>query len=119
MKSDRIKQTYMLWKDAVIKGDVHCLNRMYADNFLWTNNMRITNCKTEILKKASSFNIQYLSWEDENIDIRLDGESAILKSTQILKLRVFHQSINTKLNITVQFTNRNDNWLLETIHESY
>ncbi len=119
MKSEKIKQTYMLWKDAVIKGDVDCLNRVYADNFSWTNNMGITNCKTKILKKASSYNIQYLSWQDENIHITFDGEHAILKSTQILKLKVFQQSINAKLNVTVQFTKRNNNWLLESIQESY
>jgi ketosteroid isomerase-like protein len=119
METDRIKETYTLWKDAVIKGDVHFLNQLYADNFLWKNNMEITEGKTKILSKASSQNIEYLSWKDENIEIQFQGKNAILKSKKILRLRVFGHFINTKLNITVQFINKDNTWFLETIHESY
>jgi ketosteroid isomerase-like protein len=119
MKTNSVREVYTLWKDAVIKGDLLTLNEVYADNFLWTNNMGITDCKTKILSKASSQNIQYLSWDDENIDIQFQGENAILKSKQILRLRVFGHFINTEVNVIVQFINKDNTWLLETIDEFY
>lgn len=119
METDKISQVYALWKDAIIKGDLECLKQVYSDTFLWTNNMGITNSKATVLKKTSSSNIEYVSWEDQNIDIYFRKEIAILKSTQKLGLIVFGQSINAKLDITIHFIRKGNSWLLETINESY
>ncbi|MEP7141399.1 MAG: nuclear transport factor 2 family protein [Ferruginibacter sp.] len=117
MEIEEIENAYIFWKKAVIKADTALLDEVCTDGFSWTNNMGITRSKSEILSRTRSGNLQYLSWTDENMDINFQEENAILKSTQILKLKVFDQYINRKQHITVQFIKQNDSWRLATVGE--
>jgi hypothetical protein len=46
---EEIKRVYEQWKNALIKIDVTTLEKLYMDNFSWTNHMGITCSKPEIL----------------------------------------------------------------------
>jgi len=112
VKTEEVKQAYECWKNAVINGDLESLDRICAENFAWTNDMGITNNKTENLYKIASDNLKYLSWMSEYITINMVGDIAILKAREILKLLVYRQSVNTVQDVTAIFINQDGKWLL-------
>src|SRR5690349_10012601 len=91
-KTKEVKQAYEYWKEAVIKADLASLNKMYTENFSWTNEWGITDNKKENLRKIASGNLQYLSWVNENITIKIVGDNAVLQTREILKLLVYNQT---------------------------
>ncbi len=76
MSTEEIQKIYALWKDAVIKGDIQLLDKMYADNFSWTNIIGTTNNKAENLYKVSSGNLRYTSWVNKDISIDIAEDLA-------------------------------------------
>ena len=111
-KTKEVKQAYEYWKEAVIKADLASLNKMYTENFSWTNEWGITDNKKENLRKIASGNLQYLSWVNENITIKIDGDTAILKTKDILRLLVYNQRVNATQTVTAVFINQNGKWLM-------
>ena len=111
-KTKEVKQAYEYWKEAVIKADLASLNKMYTENFSWTNEWGITNNKKENLRKIGSGNLQYLSWVNENITIKIDGDTAVLQTKEILRLLVYNQRVNATQTVTAVFINQNGKWLM-------
>ena len=112
VKTEEIKQAYECWKNAVINGDLESLDEVCAENFAWTNDMGITNNKTEKLYKIASDNLKYLSWTSEYINVKTLGDIAILRTREILKLIVYRQRVNAIQDVTAIFINENGKWLL-------
>jgi ketosteroid isomerase-like protein len=112
VKTEEIKQAYEYWKSAVINGDLASLDKICAENFVWTNEMGITNNKTENLYKIASDNLKYLSWISEYVTIKMLGDIAILKTREILKVIVYKQRVNAVQDVTAIFINEDGKWLL-------
>jgi uncharacterized protein DUF4440 len=118
VKTEEIKQAYEYWKNAVINGDIESLDKICAENFAWTNDMGITNDKTESLYKIASDNLKYLSWVTEETTVNMVGDIAILKAREILKLIVYRQRVNAVQDVIAIFINQDGNWLLAGGQES-
>jgi len=112
LKTKEVKQAYEYWKEAVIKADLASLNKMYTENFSWTNEWGITNNKKENLRKIASGNLQYLSWVNENITIKIVGDTAVLQTREILRLLVYNYRVNAIQNVTTVFVHQNGRWLI-------
>jgi len=112
VKTEKIKHAYEYWKNAVIKGDLASLDKIYTENFSWTNELGITNNKMESLNKIASGNLQYLSWTNKDITIKIVGDTAVLKTKEILQLIVYNQRVNAIQDVTAIFVNHNGKWLL-------
>ena len=112
VRTEEIKEAYSHWKNAMIKGDLPILEKIYTENFLWTNNMGITNNKMQNLNKISSGNLHYLSWINEDMTVDILGDIAILKTREILKLVVYSQTVSAVQDVTLIFINHDGNWLL-------
>lgn len=114
---EEIKRVYEQWKNALIKTDVTTLEKLYTDNFLWTNHMGITCNKPENLFKTKCGNIQYISWVDEDMEINIMTESATVKAREVLEMLVYEQRVNIVRNIIARFQLQDDKWLLSKIEE--
>ena len=112
LKTKEVKQAYEYWKQAVIKADLTSLNKMYMENFSWTNEFGITNNKKDYLNKIASGNLQYLSWVNENITIEISGDTALLQTREILRLLVYNHRVNAIQNVTTVFVHQNGKWLI-------
>ena len=112
MKEDEIKEAFAIYKKAVISGDLETLEHVHSDNFVWNTHFNLQINKSENIKRISSGNLSYLSWTNEDMQVSITGETAVLKSRQILKIIVYGLSINTEQDITVFFVKCNGKWLL-------
>ncbi len=112
MKEDEIKEAFAIYKKAVIHGDLETLEHIHSDNFVWNTHFNIQINKSENIKRISSGNLSYLSWTNENMRVLITGETAVLKSRQILKIIVYGLPVKTEQDITAFFVKRNGRWLL-------
>jgi len=112
VKVEEIKHAYEYWKNAVISGDLSSLDMICDENFAWTNDMGVTNNKTENLYKIASGNLRYLSWINEDITVKVVGDVGILRTREKLKLIVYRQRVNAIQDVTAIFINQNGKWLL-------
>ena len=112
VKTEEIKQAYEHWKNAVINGDIASLEEICAENFAWTNDMGITNDKTEKLYKIASDNLKYVSWITEYVTVKMVGDIAILKTREVLKLIVFRQKVSTVQDVTAILVHQDGKWLM-------
>ncbi|MBD0289288.1 MAG: nuclear transport factor 2 family protein, partial [Flavisolibacter sp.] len=112
MKEDEIKDAFAIYKKAVISGDLETLEHLHSENFVWNTHFDLQINKSENIQRISSGNLSYLSWTNEDIRVLSTGETAVLKSRQILKIIVYGLSINTEQDITAFFVKHNGRWLL-------
>jgi ketosteroid isomerase-like protein len=111
-RTEEIKEAYAHWKNAMIKADLRVLEKIYTENFLWTNNLGLANNKTQNLNKISSGDLRYLSWINEDMTVDILGDIAILKTREILKLIVYNQRVSAIQDVALIFINQDGNWLL-------
>jgi hypothetical protein len=114
---EEIKRVYEQWKNALIKTDVTTLEKLYTDNFSWTNHMGINCNKRENLFKTKCGNVQYISWVDEDLEINITTESATVKAREVLEMLVYEQRVSIVRNIVARFLLQDDKWLLSKIEE--
>jgi hypothetical protein len=114
---EEIKRVYEQWKNALIKTDVTTLKKLYTENFSWTNPMGITCNKPENLFKTKYGNVQYISWVDEDVQINVKNENAVLKAKEVLKIFVYEQRVNIVRNIIARFQLQDNKWLILKIEE--
>lgn len=114
---EEIKRVYEQWKNALVKTDLSTLEKLYADNFLWTNNIGITCNKMEYLFKISSGNVRYISWSDKNLKTIVENDKAIVKTTKLINMLAYGQAICTERDVTATFQLRDGEWLLSKIEE--
>jgi hypothetical protein len=114
---EEIKSVYEQWKNALIKTDVTTLEKLYTDNFSWTNHMGITSNKPENLFKAKSGNVQYISWFDKDMEINIINDNAVVKTEGVLKMLVYEQSISIVRSVIATFQFSGGRWLLAEIEE--
>jgi len=112
-----IKRVCEQWKNALIKIDVTTLEKLYTDNFSWTNHMGITCNKPEILFKMKCDNVQYISWIDEDMEINVINDNAVVNAKKVLKIIVYEQKVNIVRYIIDRFQLQDDKWLLSKIEE--
>ncbi len=112
MKEDEIKEAFANYKEAVIHGDIKSLERIHSEDFVWNTNFNIAINKSDNIKRISSGNLRYLSWTNEDMQVFITGETATLKSRQILKIIVYGLPVNTEQDITAFFVKRKGEWLL-------
>ena len=117
MRTEAIKQAYAHWKKAVINRDLSSLDKICTDNFSWTNAMGVTLNKTENLRKIGSGDLQYISWVNEDMQVKMAEDLAIIKTRETLHVLAFNHKIKTVQNVTAVFINQNGNWLLASGQE--
>jgi hypothetical protein len=117
LMQEEIKRVYEQWKNALVKTDVVALEKLYTDDFSWTNHMGITCNKPENLFKTKCGNVQYISWVDKDMRINVKNENAVLKAKEVLKILVYEQRISIVRNIVATFQLHNGKWLLAKIEE--
>jgi ketosteroid isomerase-like protein len=119
LKVNEIRHTYEYWKNAMLNADLVCLDEIYDDSFLWTNSMGFRNDKNDKLKQIASGDLQYLSWENEDLAIHVVGNVATLKAREILEMKIYRQRVHAVQDVIALFIKRKGRWVLAAGQEIY
>jgi|SRR6478672_3587911 len=112
MKTKKISQIYDCWKNAMIKSDLDSLDEICDDNFLWTNYCGITNNKKDLINKIALGQIEYLSWMNEETNIKVVRDVAVLRTRELLKIKVYRQNVDVVQQVVILLIRQGGKWKL-------
>ena len=72
---------------ALVDKDVPLASRLHADDFQLINPLGGSLSKSEYLGAIAAGEIDYLSWEPGNIEVRIYGDAAVIRYQADLKIR--------------------------------
>jgi hypothetical protein len=61
--------------------------------------------------------VQYTSWVEEDMEINVINDNAVVNAKEVLKILVYEQKVNIVRNIIARFQLQDDKWLLSKIEE--
>jgi hypothetical protein len=73
---------------ALVNADIEAAGRLHADDFQLINPLGGLLSKGEYLGAIASGEIDYLSWEPGNIEVKLYGDAAIIRYQAQLQIKV-------------------------------
>ncbi len=94
-----LKRLEREWFDAVVKGDVETLNRIFADDFTAINNDGSVVNKTEINEMMKSGQVKLDEIRTDEFKLRLYGNTAVVngRATYIRNQKPLGQSSHTEV----------------------
>ncbi len=76
-----VKQAEMSWGDATLKGDAAALGKLLGDDLTYTHSSGRTETKKEFIEALQSGAMKYVSIVEENMAVRVYGDTGILTAT--------------------------------------
>src|SRR5262245_13375198 len=95
---------------AKIKRDVSALDRILADEYLFTNPAGLFVNKTEYLEGARADTATYESVANHDQVVRIYGDAAVVAGSTTVKGRYEGQEIGGRFRFTHMFVKRDDKW---------
>ena len=77
--ADIVRETEHRRVRALVDADMEVADLLHANDFRLINPAGIERTKEEYLRNVETGQADYLSWEPETIDIRVFGDSAVLR----------------------------------------
>jgi ketosteroid isomerase-like protein len=71
--------------DAVTRGDLAALERIFADDLLYTHSNARQETKAQFLESVKSANIKYEAMKHSDLKVQLLGDTAVLRGRSEIK----------------------------------
>jgi ketosteroid isomerase-like protein len=104
------------WADAIVKSDVGELDRIVADDFIYTNWDGTTMSKTEHLEGIKSKEYKVESINLDNLKVRVFGDAAIVMVEQSEKSQWKGKDNSGRYRFTDIYAKRNGKWQVVAGH---
>jgi ketosteroid isomerase-like protein len=107
--------------DALVRNDVANVERLWADDLMFVGTDGKSSTKTERLasmKAPASPAIAVLSATNDEVKVRLYGETAVVTLLSTWNVRVNDRDSSNRYSTTHVWTRKRGRWLLVTAHVS-
>ncbi|HEU0003070.1 MAG TPA: nuclear transport factor 2 family protein [Ktedonobacteraceae bacterium] len=104
------------WATAELRGDVAFLERTFADDFIGIGPLGFMLTKQEWLARHRSGDMQYDSFNLDEVTVRAYNEAAVLIGRQSQNASYRGNSINAQFRITLVFVEQQGQWKLASLH---
>lgn len=74
------------WEDALVKNDFPALDKLYADNLIYTHSSGVVDNKTTYIDNLKAGNTKYLSLKRDDIKVTVYGNTAVVTCHWLIKL---------------------------------
>jgi ketosteroid isomerase-like protein len=98
------------WGDALLKNDTAALERIYADEYLFTDSEGVTWNKSQDLANTKSGASKITSFKLEDMKVHVYGEAAVVTGKTILKGTFQGKDISGQHRFTDVFVKRAGRW---------
>jgi ketosteroid isomerase-like protein len=98
------------WGDALLKNDTAALERIYADEYLFTDSEGVTWNKPQDLANTKSGASKITSFKLEDMKVHVYGEAAVVTGKTILKGTFQGKDISGQHRFTDVFVKRAGRW---------
>ena len=108
---EELKETYNMRLKAMVEQDVETLASLMDDNLILRHITGKTQTKEEWLDDIKKGNMYYIKIENTKMDIRIDGDRAIIEHTNIIEARIYGSHGTWTLNGTSYYIKRSNKWI--------
>ncbi|MHB8600597.1 MAG: nuclear transport factor 2 family protein [Ktedonobacteraceae bacterium] len=106
------------WATAEVRGDAAFLERTLADDFIGIGPLGFMLTKQEWIARHQSSDLQYETFNLDEINVRVYNEAAVLTGRQVQQGAYRGNSINSQLRTTLVFVQQQGQWRLASLHLS-
>lgn len=92
-----VEQAERGWAKAVVAGDLAGLEKIFADDLIYTHSSGVTDNKTDYIGKLRSGQMKYLSVDYESINVKVYANTAIVHSKARIKAQTATGSVDSNL----------------------
>ena len=104
--------------EAVLQHDVETLNRLYADDFIFTGSFGEVFNKEQAIANYRSGDITYESIETGDVQVRVYGNTAVSVGRATIKAHYQGQDLSGPYRYTVVYVKRGEGWQEVAFHSS-
>jgi ketosteroid isomerase-like protein len=96
--------------DAVVKGDLAALERIFADDLLYTHSNARQETKQQFLESVKSGNIKYEAMKHSDLKVQLFGDTAVMRGKSDIKGVANGQSFAFPIRFITVYVKMNGRW---------
>ena len=100
------------WADALVKGDVEALTRLYADDLVYVHSGGNVETKAEFLDRVRKGGLQYQKLELVDPRVRVYGEAAVVNGAFDVRVIVNGQPMNHRVIYVHVYARKDGDWRL-------
>ena len=98
------------WSDAVVKHDGAALQRLYADEYFYTDSDGVVRNKTQDISDITSGKVKIASYVLDDLKVHVYGETAVVTGRNTLKGTFEGKDISGAYRFTDVFVKRAGRW---------
>jgi ketosteroid isomerase-like protein len=106
----QIKQLSNEMSQAIAASDTAILNRGWADDYRFTNERGDVITKAQLLEVIQSGVLKYESVVNDDIDVRVYGDAAVMTGNTSVRWQFAGESLNGRYRFTEVYVNGGDGW---------
>ena len=115
----QIRDLYQDMYEAMVKKDTVVLNRVHSDSFVLTHMTGMHQSKQQYIRAIVNGALNYYSAEHEQMDIKVNGDSATLTARSRVSAAVFGGGRHTwRLQLRFTLHKEDGHWLLTSSEAS-
>ena len=107
-----IRQLISQLTNALMKSDTAALDRLWADDYSFTNPSGVVQTKAQRLAELKSGDLKFESFSTDDVQVRVYGDTAVVTSRATLKGRRQGQDIGGQTRGTSVYVKRQGRWQL-------
>ncbi len=92
-----VEQAERNWAKAVVAGDLAALDKIFADDLIYTHSSGVTESKADYIGKLRSGQTKYLSVDYDSLTVKVYGNAAIVHSKARFKVTTPTGGIDSNL----------------------
>jgi ketosteroid isomerase-like protein len=106
------------WANAYVKGDAETLERIMAEEFIFTGPDGVIQTKADDVRNLKSGALKMTECKLEDVQVRIYGKTAIVTGVNMLKGSLDGQDISGKYRFTDVLVRKKDKWQAVSAHAS-
>ncbi len=92
-----VEQAEKSWAKAVVAADLAALEKIFADDLVYTHSSGVTDTKADYISKLRSGQMKYLSVDYDSMTVKVYGNTATVQSKARIKATSGTNSIDSNL----------------------
>ena len=100
--------------EAVLKGDLVTLERIFADDLIYTHSNARVETKQQFLESVKSGTTKYEAMKHSDLKVQLFGDTAVLRGKSDLKVALNGQSVSLQIRFITVYVKTNGRWQMTT-----
>lgn len=103
---------------AIQRGDMAAIDRLYADDYITTNASGLVRTKAQVIEEFKSGGLKIESITSDEINVRANGDTAIVTGRMTTKGQDRGRDISGQNRFTQVYQRRNGRWQIAAFHYS-